>query len=204
MAVLYANLVVIAMGAFCLWRAHRELSRSGKRSFFTALLVWIVYVTHTAIAAWASWASVWPLQLDPTPARTVGAALVIAGLCTLAAGMIEFRSLARMSGRRPDHLVRTGIYRWTRNPQNVGWGLALLGVAIYGRSAAALLLAVEFWIVFRLYIPVEERFLDSVYGEHWHDYSEATPRFLGLPRDLEPLSLDLSEQESEPSTSDPA
>ena len=94
---------------------------------------------------------------------------------------MEFRSLARISGRRRDRLVRTGVYRWTRNPQNVGWGLLLLGVAIYGQSAAGLLLAVEFWIAFRLYVPWEEQFLERTYREDWQRYRETTPRFFGLP-----------------------
>lgn len=206
MAVLYANLFVIAVGTFSLRRTHQELGLSGKRSFLTALLVWVAYITHTAVSLWASWATVWPLQLDRTLARGVGGALVIAGLAILVAGMVEFGSLARMSGRCPDRLVRDGVYRWSRNPQNVGWGLALLGIAIYGRSAGALLLAVEFWAAFRLYIPREEQFLKGVYGEGWDQYRDATPRFLGVPRDFiyTPLSLNLPEPEPEASTSDSA
>lgn len=66
----------------------------------------------------------------------------------ITAGIVEFRSLQRVSGRRMDQLITTGIFRWSRNPQNVGWALALFGLAIAGRSGAALLLAALFWIMF--------------------------------------------------------
>ena len=43
--------------------------------------------------------------------------------------------------------------------------MALLEIAIYGRSGAALLLAAEFWAVFRLYMHSEEQFFKGIYGE---------------------------------------
>ncbi len=74
-----------------------------------------------------------------------------------------------------------GVYRYSRNPQNVGWGLVLLGVSLAGRSGAALLLTAVFFVVFRSYIPVEERHLERTFGEEYRRYRDATPRFLGLP-----------------------
>nr|MDO8076596.1 methyltransferase [Candidatus Freyarchaeota archaeon] len=61
------------------------------------------------------------------------------GAIIMLAGMIEFRSLRRISGVESRGLLTTGVYRWSRNPQYVGWYLILLGVSLIGASALVFL-----------------------------------------------------------------
>lgn len=84
-------------------------------------------------------------------------------------------------GLETGQLVKTGPYRYSRNPQVVGWGLALLGTAIAGRSAKALVLVGFFFLIHRLYFSMEERHLERTFGEEYRRYRNAAPRFLGLP-----------------------
>jgi protein-S-isoprenylcysteine O-methyltransferase Ste14 len=63
--------------------------------------------------------------------------------------------------------VKSGPYRFTRNPQVVGWGLALLGAALAGRSARALLLVAAFFLVHWSYLATEERHLERTFGEEY-------------------------------------
>ena len=98
------------------------------------------------------------------------------------AAMIEFRSMQRVSGQQVDQLITTGIYRWSRHPQNVGWALAMIGIAITGRSGAGLLLAGIFSILFWIYIPIEERYLERVFGDEYRHFQESTARLFGFPR----------------------
>ena len=70
--------------------------------------------------------------------------------------------------------MTTGIYRWSRNPQNVGWMMFLLGTSILGRSGLALLLAGLFWVGFVEYVPKEERQLAAQFGGQYLDYLEWT------------------------------
>ena len=77
----------------------------------------------------------------------------------------------------------SGPYRYSRNPQVVGWGLTLLGAALIGRSFEALLLVVAFLLVHRLHLATEERYLERTFGEEYRRYRAKAPRFLGLPKD---------------------
>jgi protein-S-isoprenylcysteine O-methyltransferase Ste14 len=84
---------------------------------------------------------------------------VISGIVLLGVGgslfvarIISFRSYRRISGVDTSILVTTGAYRWSRNPQNVGWALFLVGIALIGRSALALLMAAVFWGTFHAYV----------------------------------------------------
>lgn len=170
-----------ALGLLCLRRVAADRRRQGEVGAAGAWMIWVVYLTYTGLAAWFAWHGVWALALPEWLVWMVGGGALAMGLALLAGGAWEFGSLARMSGRTNGGLIRSGVYGWTRNPQNLGWGAALLGVALLGRSGAAIAMAVFFLVAFRVYAPVEERYLARIYGAEWDRYQAETHRFLGWP-----------------------
>jgi protein-S-isoprenylcysteine O-methyltransferase Ste14 len=115
-------------------------------------------------------------------AIAIGSFLIAVGVTSFTAAILEFRSFQRMSGQRNNELVTSGVYHWSRNPQNVGWMMTLLGVALLGKSAGALLLVLLFSLLLHIYIVyVEEGFLESVYGDSYRQYRDSTARYLGIP-----------------------
>lgn len=69
------------------------------------------------------------------------------------------------------------------NPQYVGWGLFLFGVAVLGRSALGLRFAGLFWLGIHLYFTsVEEPHLAAAFGKPYQRYRKNTPRYLGVPK----------------------
>lgn len=74
-----------------------------------------------------------------------------------------------------------GVYRLSRNPQNVGWAIMLGGLSLARRSWAGAGLTGLFWAAFTTYLPTEEAFLEQTYGEAYRRYKARTPRFLGWP-----------------------
>ena len=175
-------LFAVALGllAISIYRVRTDLRRDDLLTRSTAVAVWLTYIVHGAAVLWAAIARVWPIPLSEISAHRLGGVLIVVGAVVVFAAVWEFRSLARMSGRRTDKLVTTGPYRYSRNPQNVGWFLGLLGIAVYGRSSAALLFAALLLAAFRAYVPIEEKHLERVYGTEWQRYRQHTPRFLGL------------------------
>ena len=87
-------------------------------------------MAHNAATALAAWNHVWPLPLPRALSTTVGLAALTAGVVAYAAGAISMGSVARMSGQTADRLACDGIYRWSRNPQQLGAGVALAGIAL--------------------------------------------------------------------------
>jgi len=80
-------------------------------------------------------------------------------------------------------LITTGIYRWSRNPQFLGFYLSLLGLSLLGRSGYALLLAIIAIIYCHDYIvKVEEPYLERIFKEEYRAYKSRTPRYFGIPR----------------------
>lgn len=173
---------VCALGAWCILRVRREYRRHDRLSPLSVVGVWVLYVGHFVVTAAAAAASRWPVPLHDTIAVIGGMLLLGVGGLLFLAGIVSFRSFRRMSGMDTSTLVTTGAYRWSRNPQNVGWALFLVGVALLGRSGLALLMAAVFLASFRAYVAAEEEFLERIFGAAYRDYRARSHRYLGPPR----------------------
>ena len=164
-------------------RVRRDYRAGEKLSPLTVAVVWAAYLVHVGITVWFAWdAPLGRLPLAQTAAHLLGAFTAGFGTAVAADAIATFASFERMSGLDTSELVTEGIYRCSRNPQNLGWGLALLGVAVAGRSPSALGLLVLFAIVVHAYLVwLEEPHLEKLFGEDYRRYRERTPRYLGLP-----------------------
>lgn len=171
-----------AIGLITLKRSECERHEGAGRSSLTVAFVWLVYVAYTAGVALMAWWDLGSLPIAQAIAWSVGGALLAAGVALCAWGMATMRSFDRISGATNDRLLTAGAYRYSRNPQNAGWAIALFGIAVIGGSLLALLMAGVFCAVFVWYTKREERFLIEVFGETYADYCRTTGRFFGRKR----------------------
>ncbi len=123
-----------------------------------------------------------PLALGGRPATVVlGAGLLAAGVGLATAGVVTVvRHHTTIVPHAPvSTLVRTGPYRWTRNPMYTGLAIGYLGAAGVADTwwpiltMPAALLAIR-WLV----IAPEERYLTSLYGPDYADYKAHVRRWL--------------------------
>jgi protein-S-isoprenylcysteine O-methyltransferase Ste14 len=105
------------------------------------------------------------------PLLGLGAWLILAGFRALGAP-------ATLGLASP--FVRSGAYRWSRNPQYLGTCLYLASLAVLSGSplAAVAALAVGAW--FALTPFVEEPWLRRRFGAEYEAYCRAVPRFFSL------------------------
>jgi protein-S-isoprenylcysteine O-methyltransferase Ste14 len=82
----------------------------------------------------------------------------------------------------PEKLVTGGIYRYSRNPMQLSIFLLVLGIGIATASWVFLLLAVLFTLIPLLWLEPEERHLLKFYGDTYRDYTNKTPRWIGIPK----------------------
>jgi protein-S-isoprenylcysteine O-methyltransferase Ste14 len=186
MRLLKKTLVQLAsMSALAVWvlqKVERDYEEKGELSSGASALAWVLYLLHVGLTISASISPSKRLPADRKLATALGVTVAVSGGGLLAGAIREFRSFEQMSGLETGQLVKSGPYRYSRNPQVVGWLLALLGAALAGRSAKALILVGFFFLIHRLHTPTEERHLERTFGEEYLRYRAEVPRFLGFPR----------------------
>jgi protein-S-isoprenylcysteine O-methyltransferase Ste14 len=107
----------------------------------------------------------------------------LSGALASALGIIEFtRAKTTVDPTKPksaSSLVRTGIYRRTRNPMYVGFLLILTGWAIAVGNLAAFLMLPGFVLYMnRFQIQPEERALASIFGHDFEAYCNEARRWI--------------------------
>jgi len=173
-------IIFLASSSLSLWQAYKDYKLQNKLPAQTVATIWATYTFFSIFTVFAALHSFWHIPIGTPVANISGAILCIIGSGICLAGLIAFRSFKRMSGIKTYDVIATGIYQWSRNPQNLGWGVVLMGIALLGRSALAYLMAILFFLIIHIYlVKIEEPYLESVFGEKYREYRSKTPRYLG-------------------------
>lgn len=132
------------------------------------------------------WLASWSLPIFgfTIPARHfIALSMAVAGLVIGAFGVVSFmRARTTVNPLKPDSassLVRSGIYRVTRNPMYLGLLLILLGWAILLANVLAFILLPAFILYMnRFQIEPEERALASLFRQEFVSYKSCVRRWL--------------------------
>ena len=120
--------------------------------------------------------------------RLVGIPFLVAGiaLAKRSAALFEQSDTNIKTFDEPDVLVRTGPFRFSRNPMYLGFTLALGGVALLVGSLSAVIGPVFFWLLAdRWYVPFEERRMMARFGPAYQQYRSIVPRWVGRQRPVQ-------------------
>jgi protein-S-isoprenylcysteine O-methyltransferase Ste14 len=133
-----------------------------------------------AVTAWPVPALAF-LRLPYQALVACGVALVGAAMSIL--GVLSFRRAGTtVNPLKPDTssaLVRSGVYKLTRNPMYLGFLMLLIGWSIYLSNAVALIFVPMFLMYMnRFQIEPEERALTSRFGQEFIEYTTRVRRWL--------------------------
>lgn len=177
----------LAIGIFALlasvvvrW-ARQDYAQNGELSTRSNVSSWLLYFFHADSVATAAWAQAVPLGLPRSLALGAGGLVAAGGFGLFAAATRRLVHDGAFSGLRTERLVTRGPYRFSRHPQNLGWGVMLLGVAIAGQSLVALALVAVFALFVERYATIEEQDLAVRFGADYEDYRARTSRLAGRP-----------------------
>lgn len=162
-------------------RVKAEYEGPAALSAGTVFAVWISYGLLAAAVVVAAVDGSWGLGLSTALALALGLPLIALGVMLDLAGVAAMTSVAQMNGRESGELITGGVYRFSRNPQNVGIAIAGLGAALLGGSALALIWVLAGAGAFVVYVSIEEAHLERQFGESFRRYKMSAPRYLGLP-----------------------
>ena len=122
----------------------------------------------------------WPLPFVPPTVWPVGAIVVIGAVSLFLSSFLEFRSAGTsVRAQKPTTtIVRTGPYRFSRNPIYVSFILLLIGLSIWLNNLWLLVTLVPAVVfIAAVVIPREERFLEEKFPEY-ASYRAAVRRWI--------------------------
>jgi len=127
-------------------------------------------------------AVLWPLgDPFPTPLRIIGGVLAGLGLFLSVKGAQIFRKVGTniMTFDKPDKLVTTGLFAWSRNPMYLGFAICALGGAVALGAVTSLVAAILFSITLdRWYVRFEEAVMRETFGAEFDAYCSQVRRWL--------------------------
>lgn len=80
--------------------------------------------------------------------------------------------------KRPDQLVTSGIYAYTRNPMYLGHNIFLFGLALSLRSWLGAIIAVANTIWFHSRVLGDEKQLEQQFGQPYLEYKARVKRWV--------------------------
>ncbi|HKV40109.1 MAG TPA: isoprenylcysteine carboxylmethyltransferase family protein [Blastocatellia bacterium] len=123
----------------------------------------------------------WPLHFIPSTLWLLGPIVSVFAVMLFALSIREFRAAGTpvRGSERSTAIVRTGPYRFTRNPIYLSFILLLLGLSVWLDDLWLIVTLVPaVCIIAVVVIPREERFLERNFHDQYSSYKAAVRRWL--------------------------
>jgi protein-S-isoprenylcysteine O-methyltransferase Ste14 len=168
-------LIAVATSAIALLYARREYRARGKLTLVGLFLLCAMLFVPNLVVHFS-----FDYEMPVTGLDYLGTGIAFAGVALCLSAMLYFRSLAKILCLASADLTVRGPYRWSRNPQYVGWVLFLLGfllndISLWGLAALAVVA-----ISLHLLVLIEEEHLRRVFAGSYDEYTSRVPRYFGL------------------------
>lgn len=173
---LVAEILSIASVALSIAFPHRRVWPPPWRRAWEGYMMWLFFIVSAVgiiAAGIVDWRSI---NLVPWIRWGVGVPLWIGGSGFAQWAMITLGAATSFGDE--GGLIRRGPYRYSRNPQYVGFIVGLMGWAIVSSSAMTLVASLVGVIPLVLVPFAEEPWLEARYGEEYKEYKRAVPRFI--------------------------
>lgn len=159
---------------------RRDYLRRGRLGPLSTALEYLMF-TFWGVSTGVVLAPDWPAFHGGTVQLVPGIFCVGGGLLFMALAMVGL-GLRGTHGQEAGGLKQGGLYATSRNPQLVGFSLAVVGMLVLWPSWPMAVSVLVYATIAHLMVLTEEEFLARRYGEAYGRYLRRVPRYLGLPR----------------------
>ena len=172
----YLLVLALMITPIALLFARFEYRRRGNLSALGLLLLIVMIFVPNLMLDYAM-----EYEMPSTPLDYIGILVGAAGIMLVLVSFVVFRSPLKVLCLDVGTLAVTGPYRWSRNPQYIGFFLFLLGFALNDWSWWCLVALSIVASYIHLLILVEEEHLKRTFGERYAEYCRTVPRYVGRP-----------------------
>ncbi len=175
-----SGLLFLVLSPLSLWWLRREYKQHGKLTWFGSLIHVVMYAFHGMFCGTLALGASGSIPMGEL--AWLGILLMVTGLIITVAAMDLFRKFSRWVGNNTPGLQTKNLYRYSRNPQFVGYGLFILGFFVIWWNSLAWLGLLAYAALAYAVTLVEEEHLIRTYGESYREYCQQVPRYFGLPK----------------------
>lgn len=154
--------------------ARWEYRKRGKLTVLGLALICIMLLVPNLVFEYAT-----TYEMPSTILDYVGIVIGGFGLALLLVSVAFFRSVPKVLCFDAGKLATAGPYRWSRNPQYVGWFLFLIGFSLNDWSLWCLAALLAVAISLHLLVLVEEEHLLRIFSEQYAEFCRKVSRYAG-------------------------
>ncbi|NIP44658.1 MAG: DUF1295 domain-containing protein [candidate division Zixibacteria bacterium] len=111
-----------------------------------------------------------------TGRKAVGSVVAVCGLIFFTLGL--GRSLLFLQKKRARKFIKSGVFKYSRNPSSFGMMSTLFGVSFIMDSLGLFIIAFAMLLFFTVTVHFADRIMYETYGEEFSLYKKTTPRFI--------------------------
>jgi len=89
--------ILVVLGIYCLLEIKKAYDNGEILSFYVSIAIWVLDIVHLLLVILASFYNIWLLPFNRMVALIGGWVIFGVGFIVMIAGMVEFRSLRRIS-----------------------------------------------------------------------------------------------------------
>lgn len=159
-------------------RIAREYEKNNYLSLSSSYLQVFVFALLALLINIPFFFTDWPKIHIGLFASSTGLIFIFVGMLITLGSMKIFGSWRKVIGSKTNKLDTTRFYKYSRNPQLLGYGTFLLGFTFLWPSIFAIVCYFVYWYISFKMILVEESHLKKTFGEDYFNYCVKTPRLL--------------------------
>jgi len=172
-------IVLPVLGALVFRRVGQDYERQGTLTRFSTFLEILIFALHGASSY--VFLDSRPGAIDVrSPIFGLAVVLLAGGLVILLTAMGRL-GMPKALGQDVTGLHCSGMYRHSRNPQILSYGLVVTGYAFLWPSWSGVLWLIIYGVIAHMMIRTEEVHLRKTYGAGYVEYCARTPRYIDLP-----------------------
>ncbi len=154
-----------------------DYNKKGKLTLTGSIILLIWFCEHGILLDYSSYNSIYQ-HPENILLKALGIILIVFGLIVMVLGMVNFGKFTRTMGTDTKKLITGGLYKFTRNPQYVGYGIAIIGFNIAWYTILSVIAVITYFIMIYITIIIEEKNLLRIYGKEFEEFCTKTPRFI--------------------------
>ncbi len=155
------------------YKSHMKLSPI---SYMLEIIIFGIHANSIYLILPTQWPNI-PQLPDSQFVRIVSAIIFAIGVVILFVAWFGLGTKSSL-GMDKNRLNTSGLYKFSRNPQLVGYGIMLVSFTILFFSWLTIIWILLYLIASYFMVKSEEEFLEQKYGQEYKEYSNSVPRIL--------------------------